>query len=155
MQIDAGLGVPLLPQAPEVLLHLSVHLVRQDDLVVDVQVAELVLVVDAVAVLVVLGHALAGDGVDVPVLDDLAALAAEADNVRVEVRQVAAPGAHPGLAEGEDFGPVEVVALAAEEDAVDLVRVVFLGGGPFGEGDDEVAGDPVGTLVCLVLVDNL
>lgn len=72
----------------------------------------------------------------------------------VEVRQVARPLAHPGLAQRQHLGPVEIVALAAEEDAVDIVRVVIGRGLLFAEGDDEVAGDPVRALVGLVLVGD-
>lgn len=97
MQVDAVLGAVLLPHGPEVLLHTALHLVRQDDLVGDVQVAEVVLVVDAVAVLVPHGHALALYGLDMAGLYDVSARATQAHHVLVQMRQVACPTAHPGL----------------------------------------------------------
>lgn len=76
VQVDALLLAPLFEQGPKVLFHATLHLVGQDDLVGDVEVAKLVLVVDAVAVLVPLGHALAYNGLDLAALRHLAALAA-------------------------------------------------------------------------------
>lgn len=47
------------------------------------------------------------------------------------------------------------MALAAEESAIDAVRVVLHAGRTLGQGDNEVTGDPVRALIGFVLVDNL
>lgn len=156
-QVDAVLLAPLLPQRPKVLLHAALHLVRQHDGVLDVQVAKVVV---AVAVLVqvalaVDGHALAPDRLDRQRLHDLAAPAAEPDDVAVEVRDVARPVAHPGFAQREHLLVEQILALAAEEGAVGALLVA---GAQLGlllaQDDDQVARDPVWALVGLVLEDD-
>jgi len=155
VQIDPILGPVLLEQSPEFLLHPALHLIGQDHDVLDVQVAVLGGVVNAIAILVELGHALAGNGVDLPGLDDLAPLPAQVDNVPVQVRQVPRPVAHPGLADRQDLLPVQIVALSPKEDPVDPVRVVLLEARLLlDDGDVQVPGDPVGALVGLVLVHD-
>lgn len=72
----------------------------------------------------------------------------------VEVGQVAGPVAHPRLAEGQHLPPEQIIALAAEEGAVDMVRVVVEVGLLLDERDAQVAGDVVRAGVGLVLVDD-
>lgn len=152
LQINTLLEAPLLPKLPELLLHALLHLVGQDDFIGNVEIAKLVLVVDAVAVLMPLGHTFARHRLDVSALNNLASFASEADNVGIQMCQVSGPASHPGLSEGEDFGPVEIVALAAEECAVNAIGVVVSGRSLFSKGHQEVTSNPVGAFVGFVFV---
>lgn len=74
----------------------------------------------------------------------------------VQVREVASPIAHPGFPERQDFSPEQIITFPAEEYAVYVIGVVVLEVRVLlGQGDDEVASDPVGTRVGLVLVHDL
>lgn len=74
VQVDGVLPPPLLPHGPELLLHARLHLVGQHDGVLDVELAELGLVVHGVALLVPHGHPLALDGIHLAGLHDHASL---------------------------------------------------------------------------------
>lgn len=132
LQIDALLEAPLLKEVEEFLLHALLHLIGQDDLVGDVEVAKLVLVVHTVAVLVPLRHTLSDHRLDVTALDDVTSFTAKTDNVGVEMCEVARPLAHPGLTQRQHLDPVQVIALAAEESTVVVVGVVVARGGALG-----------------------
>ena len=124
--------------------------VGQDDGVLDEQVPIL-------AVVLVQRHALAPDDIDVAWLDDFALLAAQADNVPVEVGEFPRPPAEQGFPEGEDLLPEQVVAFTPEEDAV--CRAVLLGArvhvGVFlVQADDKIAGNVVRVLIRLVFIGD-
>ena len=155
-KIDPALLPPLLPHRPKLLLHRALHAIRQHDRVLDHQPPERIHL-DVLALAHPHRHALALHDLDLAGLHDSAARARQAHGAAVKVRQVARPGAEPGFPEREHFLPEEVAALAAEEGAVGAVgRVVVGSRGERGfllvENYDEVTGDPVGGLVCFVLV---
>lgn len=155
MQVHAHLLPPLLPDRPELLLHSALHLVWQNHHVLDVQVAVLGLVVDAVAVLVPLGHALALHPLHMAGLDDLASLAANLNDVAVKVGDIPLPVAHPRLPQADDFPPEKIVVLPPEEDPIDPVGVLmFQIRLLLGQHHDQVASLVVGARVRLVLVDQ-
>lgn len=155
MQVNALFCPPLFPQIPKVIFHLLLHLVREDNLICDVEIPEFVLVARALAILVPFGHAFARDRLDVAALYHLAAGAAETDNMRIEMSNVARPATHPRLAEGQHFRPVQVIAFAAKVSAVYLVGIVFGCRLFFRKSNNEVARNPVGALVGFVFVHNL
>lgn len=155
MQVHALLLPPLLPDRPELLLHAALHLVGQNHHILDVQVAKLGLVVNAVAVLVPFGHALALHPLHMAGLDDLAPLAPNLDDVAVEVGDVPLPVAHPRLPQANDLPPEKIVVLPPEEDSIDPVGVLLLQVRLLlGQHDDQVASLVVGARVRLVLVDQ-
>lgn len=155
MQVHARLLPPLLEDRPELLLHPALHLVGQNDHILDVQVAKLGLVVDAVAVLVPFGHAFALYPLYVAGLDDLAPLATNLDHVAVEVGDVPLPVAHPRLPQADDFLPEKIVVLPPEEDPINPVGVLMLQIRLLlRQHDDQVASLVVGARVRLVLVDQ-
>ena len=111
--------------------------------------------VHAVAILVPYRHALAGDGLDVPVLYNLTVLAPQPNDMAIHVGKVSCPVAKERLAEREYLPPVEIIVLATEKDAVDAVRIVLLETGILErEFDNQVASDVVGVGVSLVLVGD-
>ena len=155
LQIDTDLASPLLEHGPELLLHGTLHLVGEHDSVLDVQVAELRFVVHAVAVLVVSGHALASDGVDVARLHDLAPLASQLHDVPIQVGDVPRPVAHPRLAHREHLVPEQVVAAPPEEHAVYVVRVILRQPrGLLYQYHVDVTRDVIRVGVGLILVDD-
>lgn len=145
---------PFLPHGPEILLHPALHLVREDDSVLDVEITRLriVVVVLVQMTLGVKGHALALDRLDGKRLDDLAALAAQLHDMPIQMRDVARPIAHPRLPQREHLPPEQVPALAPEERAVGAarllgrqLRLLLL------QHQDQIARHPVRALVALVL----
>ncbi|KAL8973481.1 MAG: hypothetical protein Q9197_002285, partial [Variospora fuerteventurae] len=140
---------------PKFLLHRPLHAVRQHNHILDVQLAR-VLIRVLFPLIHPRRHAFFLQHLHRAGLHHLTALAAQLDDVPVQVREVAGPAAHPRLPEAEHLFPEQFPAFSSHEGAIDALLVGvpdlrFL----LADDDDEVAGLPVRALVALVLVHDL
>ncbi len=74
---------------------------------------------------VVNGHALILEGVCLTRLDHVSATSGKLHNMSIKMSEVARPLPHPGLPKREDFLPIQIIVLAAEERAIRPFCIIF------------------------------
>lgn len=154
-QIDASLLPPLFKDRLEIFPHPALHLVGQDDGILDIQVPKLGLVVHAIPILMPDGHTLALNRLDKTMLDHLSLLASQANNVSIQMRKISRPIAKQRLAQRQDLPPVEIIILAPEKHAIHPVGIILLETGLLlDQRDDQIARHIIRVRIRLVLIHN-